>query len=109
MNTIMKDVLANAPAGLTKVQIAQWIHAKYPMDWGDAHYHAMQCVIARVENRIKEQFIYLIGVEPDELSIRKLFENSLSDVYDFVCNDICVERSKESFISIINQNLQISQ
>ncbi len=108
MNKIIKDVLAYAPTNLTKVQTAQWIRAKHGFDWDKCHYYALQSVIARIEIRIREQFRNLLNVEPDEFAIRDLFNRSLGVEFDYACELIRVDRSKESFDEILQHNLQIS-
>jgi hypothetical protein len=108
MNQIIKDVLAFAPTNLNKNQTAQWIRAKYKFDWDVCHYHALQAMIARIELRIKEQFKTFLDVDVDDFAIRDLFDRSLGVEYDYACSLVKVDRCDESFVEILNNNLQIS-
>lgn len=105
MHKIVKEVIGFCPAGLTKVQIAKWIHSKYPVKWDEAHYHALHAVVARSETRIKEIFSHMIGVEADEDAMQNLFTRSLSPDFDYVCDYIEVDRLNLSFQDLIMQNL----
>ena len=106
MNAIVRECVAYAPTNLNKVQLAKWIKAKWKnLDWEDAHYHALHAVLTRVESRIKEMFVSFLDEEPDEEALRELFDRSLSERYDYVCDWLEVEKSKETFEELVLANL----
>ena len=98
--------MAFAPSNLNKVQLAKWIKAKWKnIDWETAHYHAMHAVLTRVESRIREMFIHLIGEEPDEEALRELFDRSLSERYDYVCDWLDLPRCEETFEELLESHI----
>lgn len=106
MNAIIKEVLAFAPTNASKLNLARWIKSKWRnFSWEEAHYHALQAVLSRLDGRIREMFVSVLDVEPDEEAIRKLFHDSLSEHYDYVCEWVDVPRCRESIEQLIEQNL----
>jgi transposase len=102
MNAIVEECVAFAPTNLNKVQLAKWIKSKWrTLNWEEAHYHALHAVLVRVESRIKEMFVSFLDEEPDEEALRELFDRSLSERYDYVCDWLDVPKSKETFEELI--------
>lgn len=106
MNSIVLDAIGTAPTNLTKVQLARYINSKWNVGWEKAHYHAMLCVLTRVEARIREMFLNLIGEEPDDQAMKALFERSLSHKYDYVNDWIDVRRIDSDIVELININIK---
>ena len=105
MNSIVQETIGYAPNNLSKTQLAKWIHAKWRISWDEAHYHALHCVLLRVESRIKEMFVSLLGEEPNDLLMRELFERSLSSRYDYVTDFVAVPRLNQSVEELILSNI----
>ncbi len=102
MNAITLEAVAYAPVNMSKTQLARWIKAKWKsLDWETAHYHALHACLMRVESRIREMFVSLLDEEPDEAALRELFDRSLDERYDFVCDWLDVPRSKEAFEELV--------
>jgi hypothetical protein len=62
-------------------------------------------VLTRVESRIKEMFVSFFDEEPDDNALRELFDRSLSERYDYVCDWLEVEKSNETIEELILTNL----
>ena len=108
MNNIVIETIGSAPTNLNKVQLAKYIESKYHLGWDKSHYHAMLCVLTRIEARIREMFLNLLGEEADDQAMKELFDRSLSERYDYVVDWLQVERVDVDIVDLINLNLQAS-
>ena len=105
MNSIVFETIGAAPTNMNKVELARYINSKWNTGWDKAHYHAMMVVLTRIEARIREMFLNLLGEEPDDKAMKELFERSLSEKYNFVSEWIPINKIDVDFAQLINQNL----
>jgi len=104
MGSLALIALGSCPIDMSKVNIARWLKAMRPdISWDEAHYHAMQVVMKRIEDIFVDDFMRL-DIPLNEDKIREIFSRSVSQNFDWITSKI--ELSPElCFQEILLENL----